>query len=46
MLKHDSYIMGQTNVRLSITHMNRKNSISSSFYKDDRVDTKRTYHIS
>lgn len=46
MLKHDSYIMGQTNVRLSITHMNRKNSISSSFYKDDRVDTKRIYHIS
>ncbi len=46
MLKHDSYIMGQTNVRLSITHMNRKNSISSSFYKDERPDTKRTYHIS
>ena len=34
LLKHDSYIMGQNNIRLNITYMNRKNSISSNFYRD------------
>jgi hypothetical protein len=46
MLKHDSYIMGQNNIRLSITYMNRKNSISSYFYKDEREANKKSYHIS
>jgi hypothetical protein len=46
LLKHDSYVMGQANVKLSITFMNRKDSISNNFYSDERVEIKRSYHIS
>lgn len=35
LLKHDNHVMGQTNIRLSITFMNRKDSISNNFYNDD-----------
>jgi hypothetical protein len=34
LLKHDSCVMGHPNVRLSLTFMNRKNSISNNFYAE------------
>lgn len=33
MLKHDSHIMGQNSIRLSLTYQNRRNSISNTFYR-------------
>ncbi len=34
LLKHDSCVMGHPNVRLALTFMNRKNSISNNFYAE------------